>query len=90
MSNENAGGQPPSEREIELLREGQALFASELLKIPGVHGVGIGYKKTGGKTTGAGTYRNAGRVRISLGLFFLPEFFQFFRRVYPRHGFPYS
>lgn len=52
MSNENAGGQPPSEREIELLREGQALFASELLKIPGVHGVGIGYKKTGGKTTG--------------------------------------
>jgi hypothetical protein len=51
MSQENVGGQPPSEHKMEQMREAQARFLSQLLKIPGVHGVGIGYKKVAGETT---------------------------------------
>lgn len=51
MASDDTGGQPPSEREMKRLQEGQSRFARQLLRIRGVHGVGIGYKKTDGKTT---------------------------------------
>ena len=51
MSNEYPGVRPPTEPEMERMREAQAQYLDQLLEIPGVHGVGIGYKKTGGETT---------------------------------------
>lgn len=39
------------ERDVRLLREAKARFRDELLGLPGVHGIGIGYKRTGGERT---------------------------------------
>lgn len=42
---------PPSHEEMELLRDAQRRHLPELLRIPGVHGVGIGYKVVDGERT---------------------------------------
>lgn len=39
------------ERDVRLLREAKARYRDELLSLPGVHGVGIGYKRTDGERT---------------------------------------
>ena len=44
--------EPPSEQEMRVMREAHARFSEQLLKLPGIHGVGIGYKITDGKNTG--------------------------------------
>ena len=41
----------PEEFELRRLREAKSLYGKELLAHPDVHGVGIGYKKVGGKKT---------------------------------------
>ncbi len=37
--------------QLKRLREAKARFGEELLRVPGVHGIGIGFKRTGGKRT---------------------------------------
>ena len=51
MSDEYPGLRPPTEPEMERMREAQRQFIDQLLEIPGVHGVGIGYKEVGGELT---------------------------------------
>ena len=41
----------PNDKKIQLLREAKAHMRQKLLAIPGVHGIGIGYKVTAGKKT---------------------------------------
>ena len=39
------------ERDVARAREAKARFRDEIMSIPGVHGIGIGYKRAGGKQT---------------------------------------
>ena len=51
MTKRKEKAKKPDDKKITILREAKALLRRELLAIPGVHGIGIGYKKTAGKKT---------------------------------------
>jgi hypothetical protein len=70
------------ERDVRRLREAKARYRDELLSIPGVHGIGIGYKHTGDERTDqlalvVHVHRKLPKTDIQAGRV-VPERLQFF------------